>query len=239
MMQATDFEFRNRWWLFGVIFGVSFVTFAFDRKTTGEHIADVLASAASLPNLTAVRIVFAVGAFIMIVAALIRTWGSAYLGRDVVHDKDVHSETLRADGPYRHVRNPLYFGNELMAVAVGLIAPYAGCALMLIGITLFNYRLIGREEAFLTAQQGDRYREFLQAVPRLWPSLRARIAPAGAAPDWVNGLSAEAYFWSFALGLVAFAIFLNIICFYAGLTFSPLLSWLAGLATRNRYPAKA
>jgi protein-S-isoprenylcysteine O-methyltransferase Ste14 len=55
----------------------------------------------------------------MIASALIRVWGSAYLGREVVHDHALHSEALRADGPYRHTRNPLYFGNALMAVGHG------------------------------------------------------------------------------------------------------------------------
>ena len=65
----------------------------------------------------------------------------------MVHDHAVHSEALKADGPYRHVRNPLYFGNVLMSWAVGLFAPLIGWPLMVIGIPIFCYRLIGREEA--------------------------------------------------------------------------------------------
>jgi len=232
-MQASGFEFRNRWWLFGIIFGVSFATFAFDHRPVGQHLADDLMAVAHLPEETALRIVFGAGAMVMIAAALVRTWGSAYLGREVVHDRAVHSEALRADGPYRHVRNPLYFGNELMALAVGIIAPLLGFAMILMGITLFCYRLIGREEAALATEQGEPYRAYLGAVPRLWPSPRARIAPAGTAPNWINGLSAEAYFWSFTLGVIAFAIFLDIRWFYAGFAASPLVSWLAGLACRR------
>ncbi len=53
---------------------------------------------------------------------------------------------------------------------------------MIIGITVFCYRLIGREEAALEAEQGDRYRAFMRAVPRLWPSLPARIPVSGGLP---------------------------------------------------------
>jgi protein-S-isoprenylcysteine O-methyltransferase Ste14 len=126
MMQATDFEFRNRWWLFGVIFGTGFLLLAFDHVPVGSRIADRLAGTVPLSEPRALHIVFGASALIMIVAALIRVWGSAYLGREVVHDHAVHSETLKADGPYRHLRNPLYLGNVLMSLALSIFAPLMG-----------------------------------------------------------------------------------------------------------------
>jgi protein-S-isoprenylcysteine O-methyltransferase Ste14 len=233
MMRATDFEFRNRWWLFGVIFGAGFLLLAFDPVPIGSRIADRLAAVVPLPALLALHIVFGVAALIMLAAALLRVWGSAYLGREVVHDHAVHSEALKADGPYRHVRNPLYLGNVLMSWAMSLFAPMVGWPLIVIGIPLFCYRLIGREEAALEVEQGESYRAFQRAVPRLWPSLRARIPASGVKPDWISGLAAEAFFMSFALGVVGFAISLNVVWFYAGFLASPLLSWLAGLAVRS------
>jgi protein-S-isoprenylcysteine O-methyltransferase Ste14 len=234
MMQATDLEFRQRWLFFGGICGVSYAFLFLDHVPVGGRLADALAAAAHWSETLALHVVFGAAAALMLVAALVRTWGSAYLGRVMVHDHAVHVEDLRADGPYRHVRNPLYFGNVLMSVAMSMVAPVIGCAVMIVSMVVFCYRLIGREEAALEAEQGERYRAFMRAVPRLWPSLRARIPASGGTPDWINGLSAEAFFWSFALGLVGFAVSLNILWFYAGLVFSPLLSWLAGLALPKR-----
>jgi protein-S-isoprenylcysteine O-methyltransferase Ste14 len=236
MMQATDLEFRQRWCIFGCICGVSYSFLALDHVPVGGRLADALAAATHWPEASALHAVFGAAAVLMVVAALVRTWGSAYLGRKVVHDHAVHVEDLRADGPYRHVRNPLYFGNVLMSVAMGMVAPVIGCALMIVGIAVFSYRLIGREEAALEAEQGERYRAFMRAVPRLWPSIRARIPASGGTPDWINGLSAEAFFWSLAVGFIGFAVSLNILWFYGGLVFSPLLSWLAGLALPKRAP---
>lgn len=234
MMQATDFEFRNRWWLFGGIFWIAFSFFGVDHVPLGARIVGMLAAAEHWSGTIALHFVFGAAAVVMLVAALLRTWGSAYLGRKVVHDAAVHGEDLRADGPYRHVRNPLYLGNVLMSVAMGQVVPMVGCAVLIAGIVVFTYRLIGREEATLDAEQGERYRVFMRAVPRLWPSIRASIPAGGDTPDWINGLSAEAFFWSFALGLVGFAVSLNIVWLYAGMLFSPVLSWLAGLALPNR-----
>jgi protein-S-isoprenylcysteine O-methyltransferase Ste14 len=234
MMQATDLEFRQRWLFFGAICGVSFSFLFLDPVPAGVRLADALGRAAHWSEPVADHVVFGAAAALMLVAALMRNWGSAYLGRVVVHDHAVHVENLRADGPYRHVRNPLYFGNVLMSVAMSQIAPVVGCAVMIIGITVFCCRLIGREEAALEAQQGERYRAFMRAVPRLWPSFRARIPASGGVPDWINGLSAEAFFWSFALGMTGFAVTLNVLWVYGGLVFSPLLSWLAGMALGKR-----
>jgi protein-S-isoprenylcysteine O-methyltransferase Ste14 len=234
MMRATDFEFRHRWWFFGVIFGASFSLFVVDHVPAGARLADHFAASAQWPPAAAERLVFGVAALLMVAAALVRTWGSAYLGRDVVHGGAVRSEALRADGPYRHVRNPLYLGNILMAFAMGAIAPVPGSVLMLAGIWVFCLRLIGREEAALESELGERYRSFVREVPRLWPSLRVRIPAGGNRPDWTNGLSAEAYFWSFALGAVGFALSLDILWLYGGFAASPVMSWLAGVAFTPR-----
>ena len=229
-MQATGLEFRQRWWFFGGIFGVAFGCLAFDHVPTGGRIADILIARFRWPESFALHVVFGTAATVMLLAALIRTWGSAYLGRTVVHDHALHSEELRADGPYRHVRNPLYFGNVLMSLSLGLVAPLIGYVFLIIAMLVFSYRLIGREEVALDAEQGDRYRAYVRAVPRLWPSIRARIPASGEAPNWTNGVSADAFFWSFTLGMAAFALFLNIFWLYGGLMASPVLSWLAGLA---------
>src|SRR4051812_21097208 len=239
MMKATNFEFANRWWLFGVIFGLSFFLFAVDHQPIGVRIANALISRFHLPENSALHLVFGIGAAILVLMAILRTWGSAYLGRDVVHDHALHSDRLQADGPYRHTRNPLYFGNVLMALGMSVIAPIIGAPVIILGIPLFCYRLIGREEAALEAEQGQPYRDYMRAVPRLWPSLAARIPGTATRPDWINGLAAEAFFWSFAFGLLAFAISLDIRWFYGGLVASPIASWLPRLPLPTRKKSAA
>lgn len=227
MMRASEFEFRNRWWLIGCLYGCPFVLFNVDHLPLGVRLARGISANFHWHMQTALHVVFGISAVLMLLAAMSRTWGSAYLGREVVHDSKVHSETLQADGPYRHVRNPLYLGNILMALAMGLMAPLSASVLILLGITLFVYRLIGREEAALESTQGVGFREYMKAVPRLFPALLPRIPATGNRPDWLNGFVTEVFFYSFAFGIIAFSLTFNTKWFYAGLVLSPILSWVA------------
>ena len=113
-MKATRFEFEQRFWIIGVIFGVGFWLYAIDRTPAAVGILRLIAPTldpdSDVGN-RAAQFVFGGGALLVFVAAFLRTWATAYLRTEVVHDAAQHSEALVADGPYRHVRNPLYLAN--------------------------------------------------------------------------------------------------------------------------------
>src|SRR5262249_56615308 len=106
------------------------------------------------------RFFLGLAAVLMITAAFIRTWASAYLHAEVVYAAEVKSASLVADGPYRRVRNPLYFANVLMAIAMGAMMSRAGFLVAVVAMTVFCYRLILREESELQATQGARYEQY-------------------------------------------------------------------------------
>ncbi|MGH9704239.1 MAG: methyltransferase family protein, partial [Candidatus Acidiferrales bacterium] len=141
--------------------------------------------------------------------ALVRTWGAAYLQSSVVHDSKLHSSELVADGPYRHVRHPLYFASIVANFGFALAASRSGFFVILIPMTLLYIRLAGREEVELEREQGERYREFNQRVPKLWPSIAARVPATGAKPRWGQAFRGEAFMWGFAAAFGLFAITLN------------------------------
>ena len=114
-----------------------------------------------------VRLLFYLAALLLVIAALVRTWASSYLQASVVYAADLKSETLVADGPYRRVRNPLYFANVLMVIAIGAMMSRLGFFVAVITMLVFSYRLILREEAELQASQGQSYAAYCKAVPRL------------------------------------------------------------------------
>jgi protein-S-isoprenylcysteine O-methyltransferase Ste14 len=108
-MKATAWEFKNRALIFGLIFGASFFCYSFDHPTSAAWLSDWLAARTSLDARLLAHFIFGAAAVILALAALARTWGSAYLRADIVYASEVKSASLVADGPYRHVRNPLYF----------------------------------------------------------------------------------------------------------------------------------
>ncbi len=213
MMRATEIEFRARFWFIGGIFWAGFASYSIDPKNAAIAFAKVILGRTFIPDSPAavpkLRLFFAFGALLALLAALLRTWAAAYLHSVVVHDHALHSEKLVADGPFRWTRNPLYLGGVLLAAGVGFLASRLGWFIMTFGLLLFYYRLIFREEAALTASQGESFRAYCAAVPRFFPALRPRVPASGAKPRWGQAFAGEAFIWGFALSVVAFAITLS------------------------------
>lgn len=215
-MPATLLEFRHRWWVIFTIFLVAFSAYFIDPKTSAVAIADwIAARLGTTASADSYRLVFAVGSLLVFVAAILRTWGTSYLRADVMRDSRVHTERLVADGPYRYVRNPLYIGNILLAIGVGLMASRIGVVILVAGMTWFVLRLIGREEAELARDQGEAYQRYRGTVRKLLPSLTPRVPPAGNVPHWGPAIRVEAAYWLMALALGVFALTLNVRLFWA------------------------
>jgi protein-S-isoprenylcysteine O-methyltransferase Ste14 len=230
-MRATDFEFRYRFWLITAVFFIAFWCYRFDHVTAGVEVAALLAGHPLQLEAAADRhrlqFVLAFASALALLAGLVRTWGAAYLRSEVVHDPNLRLEVVVADGPYRHVRNPLYLGDVLLGVAFGLVASRTGFLVLVLGLTLFTYRLVRREEAALFEEQGEAYRRLVAAVPRFVPSLRPRLPSGGMKPRWGQAWLGEGPMWLLALSTVAFAATLKVTVFYI-----MIAAALAGYAIR-------
>jgi protein-S-isoprenylcysteine O-methyltransferase Ste14 len=208
-MKATDFEFRNRFWIFGLIFGVGFWLYALDHVNVVQYLINVTVGENSPHADLLARSALAFAALLMLLPALLRTWATSYLQSDVMQDHDLRAERVVACGPYRHVRNPLYLGNILMAFGMGLLASLVGFLLIVVGNLIFCLRLIGLEESNLQKEQGESYVEFCRRVPRLWPSLQARLPDSGLKPHWKQAFLGELFMWGFFAAVAAFAVTLK------------------------------
>jgi protein-S-isoprenylcysteine O-methyltransferase Ste14 len=225
-MKATNWEFAHRATIFGAILGVSFSLYALDPQNTAAVMSRWLAARCSLTEDQLAHCLLAGAAGLLAAAALIRTWASAYLHASVVYAAEVKSASLVADGPYRRVRNPLYFANVLMAVGFGPLMSRSGYVVVVVAMLVFCYRLIMREESELQASQGEMYERYRQAVPRLWPALAPRTAAAGRRPNWGAGFKAECWYWGIAASVAAFAVTLNFTLFLIILGASIALFWV-------------
>jgi protein-S-isoprenylcysteine O-methyltransferase Ste14 len=238
-MRATNWEFTHRALLFGLIFAFSFPLYFVDHQNSTAALAGWIGS--WLPNHAGLiaRSLFAFAAVLLIVAALVRTWASAYLRAGIVYAGELKTASLVADGPYRRVRNPLYFANVLMVIAVGTMMSRLGFFVAVVAMLVFCYRLILREETELQAVQGKQYQVYQKAVPRLWPAPWPRIASAGRQARWADGFKAESWYWGFAAALVVFAITLRLTLFFAILAASLVLFWVSSVVLHKKSNSQA
>jgi protein-S-isoprenylcysteine O-methyltransferase Ste14 len=238
-MKATNWEFANRALVFGLIFGCTFPLYALDHQNSTAVLANWLGAGLRMDANLVARVLFAIAAFLLVVAAVIRTWASSYLHASVVYAAAVKTESLVADGPYRRVRNPLYIANVLMAVGLGAMMSRTGFFAAVVAMLVFCYRLILREETELQATQGEMYERYCKAVPRLWPSLWPRIASSGRKAQWAAGFKAESWYWGFAAAVTAFAITLNLTVFFVILGASIILFWVSSAVLQKKPNSQA
>jgi protein-S-isoprenylcysteine O-methyltransferase Ste14 len=233
-MKAADWEFTNRALIFGLIFGLAFPLYLVDRQNAAISLANLLGGWLPGSADRIGRLLFALAALLVVAAALLRTWASAYLHAGVVYAPDIKTESLVADGPYRRVRNPLYLANVLMAAGMGALMSRVGFFVAVAAMLCFCYRLIRREEAELEGRRGERYASYRAAVSRLWPSVSPRVPSAGRRPMWRQGLAAESWCWGFAAAVIAFAASLSLLFFFVILAISLVGLWVSSAVLQKR-----
>ncbi|MEJ2218053.1 MAG: methyltransferase [Gemmatimonadota bacterium] len=206
-MKASAWEFRHRALLNGAVFLAGFTVGSVRPGAVAARLAGMPGSPASAAT---VRTVCIAATLVLLLAAGIRTWGTAYLGAPVVFSSGVHTDALVADGPYRYVRNPLYLGTLLLGAGLGVLAGPWGWAIIVLGLALVQHRLVAREEALLDARLGEPVRAYRARVARWLPGLRPRLPAGGADPDWKAAWKAEAPMWCFAAAMASVAATLSL-----------------------------
>ena len=200
-MKATKIEFRLRVVIIVIVVWLGFAApwIAYFGPGTGfvsrisllEWLALELSRLGLFSFTVATPVVIVLGSLIAAIGAAVRIWGTAYLGAFTVYHGQMQAGAVMVDGPYRHVRNPLYIGTWFMVAAMTFIMPPTGALFVLIVLAVFELRLIFAEEAYLTAQLGEPYRAYLSAVPRLLPRLRTTLPPSDAKPHWLRSVLSE------------------------------------------------
>jgi protein-S-isoprenylcysteine O-methyltransferase Ste14 len=214
IFKATQWEFRFRFPIFLVMYFIGF----FAPWNIAMH--KLYVAMWSLPGFWAMRAgladfgvvtmgITAVAVVCALLAMVLRVAGAAYLGSGVVHDHAMHGGVMMADGPYRHMRNPLYLGGFFGLLSLTILMPPSGALFTVIAYIVFVLRLIGCEEEFLTAKLGEPYVAYLQKVPRIFPSLMPRVPPSGAKPHWLQGIFGEIYHVGAAVSYCAVAWHFN------------------------------
>ncbi len=143
-----------------------------------------------------VILTFVVGAVVLALGELTRFWGVAYAGALTRVTGGVGAPSLVVAGPFGYVRNPLYVGNILMYVGIGIMASALNPWLVIAAAVYFVFQysmIVSLEEEFLGKEFGSVYKEYRSHVPRFFPRLRAWRPVNGAdqRPDWKGAVKSE------------------------------------------------
>jgi protein-S-isoprenylcysteine O-methyltransferase Ste14 len=211
-MKASGFEFRYRFWIILTIYALGFwapwdYALHLDGAGPNAHVwgwlAALLAKGGAMDITSAFNVLLVAGIICATAGAMLRTWGSAYLGAEVMRDPELRGDATIADGPYRYLRNPLYVGSWLGTLALALLMPPSGAVFTLVVLVGFQIRLILGEEAFLRARLGEPYANYCAEVPRIVPRivsrLGTRVVASGARARWPQAALAEVAMWGVAM----------------------------------------
>ncbi|AZI22171.1 isoprenylcysteine carboxylmethyltransferase family protein [Chryseobacterium taklimakanense] len=160
MIQIGNFFFKYRNFLFIILYLLLFIPSPpiFGEKTFGQ-------------NYYLYPIIL--GLLVTVTGQMIRgmTIGLAYIVRGG-RDKKVYADQLVTEGIFTQVRNPLYVGNILMLLGVGILANSLIYVAVIMPIFLFIYQaIVLAEENFLRGKFGASFDEYTQKVHRWIPNL--------------------------------------------------------------------
>jgi len=211
-MQATRFEYRFRFALHALIYFLGFLSpwllfgnvLNMESRSTWLVLSSLLQRTGWLTFVGAVLVLMGLALVLTGVAAWLRVWGAAYVGSGVVRSSSMHGESMLADGPYRHTRNPLYLGTMLHTAGIAILMPPSGAILALVLLWVLNIRLALAEEPFLLERFGQAYVDYCAKVPRFLPTPSPQVPAAGQKPLWGQAVLGELYFVGAFLTLAIF-----------------------------------
>ncbi len=214
-MQASRFEYRFRFAIHAIIFILGFTTPwlyipaladvpGFSSRSTWLITASMLSRQGWLTFSAATVVLLILMLIFTALGAIMRLWGSAYVGSSIVKSPTMHGAAMLADGPFRRTRNPLYLGTLLHTFGLAILMPPSGTLFTIALIWILQFRLALAEEPFLAARFGQPYLDYKAAVPRFLPALTPQVPAAGAQPHWLQSLLGEIYFPAVFLVLAIF-----------------------------------
>jgi protein-S-isoprenylcysteine O-methyltransferase Ste14 len=113
-----------------------------------------------------------IGFAIAISGELIRYWGVSWAGSETRTTGGVGGTYLIISGPFAFVRNPLYVGNILLYIGIGIMSwslfPYLQMVALLFFAVQYHF-IVLEEEKFLKEKFGETYSTYVKNVPRFIP----------------------------------------------------------------------
>jgi protein-S-isoprenylcysteine O-methyltransferase Ste14 len=136
------------------------------------------------------------GIVLVVFGEFMRFWGVAYAGSLTRVTSSIGAPEVIVAGPFACVRNPLYVGNMLTYLGIGVMSNALFPWFVLMALVWFSfqyYQIVIAEEEFLEKEFGVSYQEFKRNVPRFIPRLSPYVNPVQAKqlPNWKEAVHSE------------------------------------------------
>jgi protein-S-isoprenylcysteine O-methyltransferase Ste14 len=115
-----------------------------------------------------------IGFAVALIGELIRFWGVSWAGSETRTTGGVGGTFLIISGPFAYVRNPLYVGNILLYLGLGIMSFALFPYLQIVAIVFFliqYYFIVSEEEKYLREKFKDDYKDYCKNVPAFLPRL--------------------------------------------------------------------
>ena len=189
--------FKQRFALFGAVYGLSFLGGFAIAGLLGIATRPLVVSSAHPHVLALAALLCVLGGYAL------RVWASSFIAGTIVWTQDVQLGELTLSGPYRFTRNPLYLGNFVQAIGIGMLGPWPVFALLTLLMFAYSFVLISVEEPYLSRKNGASYAAYRAKVAQFVP-MPGRVAADGGRPGSLRaGLSSERFTGVVTVSIVA------------------------------------
>lgn len=110
-----------------------------------------------------------VGFIIALLGESLRLWGVSWAGSETRTTGGVGGSFLVISGPFGHIRNPLYAGNILLYLGLGIMSwalfPYLQIVAIIFFVVQYNF-IVNEEEVYLIKTYTADYKKYVDNVPR-------------------------------------------------------------------------
>lgn len=145
---------------------ISFLVFA-NSRTTVELIGSIF----GLQGAKTILYGYIIIAFLVLIASLIRMWAGSVLTSGTVMSFAIQNKKFMIAGPYKYVRNPIYYADLIAFTSLSLCLRPVGLLIPVL-ICVHYYQLIKYEEKNLVKEFGESFPEYLKSTPALLPGFK-------------------------------------------------------------------
>ena len=135
---------------------------------------ELMGSVVGLAPRDALRVGYGFLALLFSLCSVVRMWAGSLLTPDRVMSFEIQTDLFSRQGPYRLVRNPIYWSDLSALTLIAACLPWPALVMPVL-FGLHYGSIIRYEEGALGKRYGQPYRAFMAEVPRILPTPRSLL----------------------------------------------------------------